>query len=449
MPQPYNDNSRHIYHVSELNQDVRTLLETGFPQLWLEGEISNFSCPSSGHWYFTLKDSRAQVRCAMFKNKNAKVGFTPKQGDKILAKVKISLYEARGEYQLIADSMEEAGFGALQRAYEVLKSKLQKEGLFDSSLKQTLPRSPKQIGVITSATGAAIRDVLSVLKRRYPMTPILLYPTLVQGNSAPTEIIKAITTANNQATCDVIILTRGGGSLEDLWAFNDESVARAIFHCRIPIISAIGHEVDFTIADFVADVRAATPSAAAEQVVPDQAEIHADIVKLKQRLLSHFTSLLSRKKEQLYWLQKQIKHPAQQLNEKAQRLDELELRLHQGIKNQLNYKQQLAKSTRKLLSQLSPDALLKKKQQNTQFLIHRLQQAMENQLNHKRSQFIISSRTLNTVSPLATLDRGYSIVSHQKTNHIIQSHNDIQINEEIKVKLNHGQLLCTVKQKGP
>ncbi|HFE39515.1 MAG TPA: exodeoxyribonuclease VII large subunit, partial [Gammaproteobacteria bacterium] len=387
--------------MSELNQDVRTLLENGFPQLWLEGEISNFACPTSGHWYFSLKDSRAQVRCAMFKNKNARVGFTPKQGDLVLAKVKISLYEARGEYQLIVESLEEAGFGVLQRAFEALKNKLQKEGLFDTAAKQSLPSLPKQIGVISSPTGAAIRDILSVLKRRFPSVPVLLYPVAVQGDAAAEQIVKALQIANQEKHCDVLLLARGGGSLEDLWSFNDERVARAIFHSKLPVVSGIGHEIDFTIADFVADFRAATPSAAAEQVVPDKNDIQTHLSRLKQQLLKNIYLQITRKKTQLNWLNQQIKHPEQQLREKIQRLDELIIRLHQTINHRMAYKKLALDQISKQLRQLTPATLLKKNQQKLSFTQHRLRQAIENQLTQKSNKFIIASRTLHTVSPLA------------------------------------------------
>jgi len=440
---------RHVYRVSELNQDVRTLLETGFPKLWLEGEISNFSCPTSGHWYFSLKDQRAQVRCAMFKNKNHSVGFTPKQGDQVLAKIKISLYEARGEYQLIVESLEEAGFGALQRAFEALKNKLQKEGLFDASVKLSLPIHPKQIGVITSPTGAAIRDILSVLKRRFPGIPVLLYPVAVQGDSAAHQIVKALQTANQNKHCDVLVLARGGGSLEDLWAFNEEIVARAIFHSDIPIVSGIGHEIDFTIADFVADFRAATPSAAAEQVVPDQADIQAYIVILRQQLTSNVINLLNNKSEKLQWLSKRIKHPSQQLREKTQRLDELELRLYQSTKHQFSFKKMTYEQVRKQLVHLSPNSVLKKNQQKLEFLNHRLCQNITSRLTQNTNRFMIASRTLHTVSPLATLDRGYAIVSQRNNNCIVQSYNNVKPKDEIKVRLSNGQLVCSVKETLP
>jgi len=442
-------NEKHVYRVSELNQDVRTLLETGFPQLWLEGEISNFACPTSGHWYFSLKDQRAQVRCAMFKNKNRSVGFTPKQGDQVLTKVKISLYEARGEYQLIVEGMEEAGFGALQRAFEALKNKLQKEGLFDAAVKQSLPIQPKQIGVITSPTGAAIRDILSVLKRRFPGIPVLLYPVAVQGNAAASQIVDAIQIANKEQHCDVLILARGGGSLEDLWSFNEENVARAIFHSDIPIVSGIGHEIDFTIADFVADFRAATPSAAAEQVVPDQADINAYILRLQQQLTNNLMTLINNKKDKLAWLSKRIKHPSQQLSEKTQRLDELELRMHQSIKQQLIFKKMSHEQITKQLSHLSPNNLLKKNQHKLEFLSHRLCQNIGDRLTQKTNQFLMTTRTLHTISPLATLDRGYAIVSQRNNNCIVQSYNDVKFNDEIKVRLSNGQLVCSVKETLP
>jgi len=449
---PLNANKKaekHVYRVSELNQDVRTLLETGFPQLWLEGEISNFACPSSGHWYFSLKDQRAQVRCAMFKNKNRSVGFTPKQGDQVLTKVKISLYEARGEYQLIVESMEEAGFGVLQRAFEVLKNKLQKEGLFDASVKQSLPKHPKQIGVITSPTGAAIRDILSVLKRRFPGIPVLLYPVAVQGESAAPQIVDAIQIANQEKHCDVLILARGGGSLEDLWSFNEETVARAIFHSNIPIVSGVGHEIDFTIADFVADCRAATPSAAAEQVVPDQADIQTYILRLQQQLTNNLITVLNNKKDKLEWLSKRIKHPSQQLREKTQRLDELDLRLNQSLKNQLILKKMAHEQIQKQLSHLNPNNLLKKNQQKMEFLNHRLCQNISNRIKQKTNQFIMATRTLHTVSPLATLDRGYAIISQRNNNCIVHSYKDVKPKDELKVRLSNGQLVCSVKETLP
>jgi len=263
---------RDVYTVSRLNQTARQLLEQGLPRIWLEGELSNLSRPSSGHLYFTLKDSRAQIRGAMFRNRNQLLRFRPQEGMQMLVRCRISLYEPRGDYQLIAESMEEAGDGALQRAFEELKRKLDLEGLLRAEHKQPLPLLPRRIGVVTSPSGAAIRDVLSVLKRRFPAIPVMVYPVPVQGKEAGREIAAMLHRAGERRECDVLILTRGGGSLEDLWAFNEEVVARAIHDCPVPVISAVGHEVDFTIADFVADQRAPTPSAAAELASPDQYE---------------------------------------------------------------------------------------------------------------------------------------------------------------------------------
>jgi exodeoxyribonuclease VII large subunit len=264
--------SREIYSISELNSEARVLLEKRFPLIWVEGEISNLARPASGHIYFSLKDEAAQVRCAMFKMHNRLVNFQPKNGQQVLARVRISLYEARGEFQLIVEHMEETGDGALRRQFELLKQKLFEEGLFDEAHKQALPFLPTQLGVITSPSGAAIRDILSVLKRRFPGIPVLIYPVPVQGTEAPQAIVESIHSAAKCQDCDLLILARGGGSLEDLWAFNEETVARAINACPIPIVTGIGHEIDFTIADFVADYRAPTPSAAAEFISPDHTE---------------------------------------------------------------------------------------------------------------------------------------------------------------------------------
>ena len=265
-------NPRDIYSVSRLNREVRALIENNFPSVWVQGEISNLARPASGHIYFSLKDENAQVRCAMFRNSNRLLKFKPTDGMQVLVRASAGLYENRGDYQLIVDHMEEAGAGLLQRRFEELKTKLAQEGLFDTEHKQDIPSFPDRIGIITSPSGAAVRDVLSVLNRRFPGIPVLIYPIPVQGDDAPPQIVRMINKACQHNDCDVLILTRGGGSLEDLWAFNDERVARAVFDCQIPLVCGVGHEIDFTIADFVADVRAPTPSAAAELVSPDRLE---------------------------------------------------------------------------------------------------------------------------------------------------------------------------------
>jgi exodeoxyribonuclease VII large subunit len=327
-----------VLSVSQLNRLARQLIEDCFPMIWVEGEISNLSRPSSGHWYFTLKDSGAQVRCAMFRARNIRLKFQPVEGSKIMLKGTLSLYEARGDYQLIAEDMQPAGQGLLAAKFEQLKQKLQTEGLFDPSRKKPVPAHPRHIAVITSATGAAIHDILTVLKRRSPSTRITLIPVPVQGEQAPGAIARAIVVANTlvatgEKDFDVILAGRGGGSLEDLWAFNDERVARAIAASGLPIVSAVGHEVDFTIADFVADVRAATPSAAAELLSTDQREYAQKITALRLRLINRWQHIATQTRQRISWHEKrlQTQHPGQRLRQRVLRLDELELRSRQAM----------------------------------------------------------------------------------------------------------------------
>ncbi|MCG7868769.1 MAG: exodeoxyribonuclease VII large subunit, partial [Candidatus Thiodiazotropha taylori] len=322
---PANNGAREIFSVSRLVRETRAILEASFPLLWVSGEISNLAQPASGHIYFSLKDEAAQVRCAMFRMKRQRLRFQPENGQQVLIRAKVSLYEARGEFQLIAEHMEPAGEGALRFAFEQLKQKLAAEGLFDTEQKKPIPVPPKQLGLITSPSGAAVRDLLSVLKRRFPALPVIIYPVQVQGEDAARQIVQMLKLAERRQECDLLILSRGGGSLEDLQAFNEEQVARAIHQLSIPVVTGIGHEIDFTIADFVADRRAATPSAAAELVTPDQLEwqqrLHAVTRRLKQnqqqrlqQLQQHFSALLKRL---------QIQHPKRRLQQQAQRLDEL------------------------------------------------------------------------------------------------------------------------------
>lgn len=393
--------TRTIYTISELNQMVRSLLEDAFPPLWVEGEISNFSCPSSGHWYFSLKDSGAQIRCAMFQGRNRAIGFQPENGAHVLVRGRISLYEPRGDFQLIADFMEEAGDGALRRAFELLKERLATEGLFDPAHKKPLPALPNAIGVVTSPTGAAIRDILSVLKRRFPSIPVIIYPTAVQGNQAAQQIAQAIQIANIRQECDVLIVARGGGSLEDLWSFNEENVARAIYASEIPIVSAVGHEIDFTIADFVADQRAPTPSAAAELVSPDKAEWLQQLNKLARNLIRQIDTHIERHQQTLAHLIKRLRHPGQQIQDRFQRLDDLEQRL----------------------------------QRAWQFQLHRKQQALAN-----------LSRALDAVSPLATLARGFSIITIEKSGDILRTAKQINVGDKITARLPKSQIFCAIEK---
>lgn len=389
-----------IYTVSRLNNEARFILEDHFTAIWVEGEISNFAAPNSGHWYFSLKDASAQVRCAMFRGNQRKLGFTPKDGAHVLIKARVSLYENRGEFQLIAEQMEERGEGKLRKAFDALKKKLEAAGLFDIAHKKDLPTYPKQIGVITSATGAAVRDILTVLQRRYPCAPIIIYPTLVQGTTAAPDIVKAIETANRRNECDILILARGGGSLEDLWPFNEERVAYAIYNSQLPIVTGVGHEVDFTIADYVADKRAPTPSAAAEIITPDLDDVTLGLSRLSQRLERQALQRLSRYQQQLTWMQKHLlqQHPKRRLIEQTQRLDLSEMAMTNSIKQRIaTYQSKLAQA----------------------------------------------AATLDALSPLATLHRGFAIASDQN-GRILRDVTSIGIGDSVRVRLSTGSLECDV-----
>jgi exodeoxyribonuclease VII large subunit len=404
---------RDIYSVSRLNREVRVLLERGFGSLWLEGEISNFARPSSGHWYFSLKDATAQVRCCMFRQRNMLAAFAAKDGQKVLVRARIGLYEPRGEYQLVIDHIEDAGVGALKRQFEQLSAKLSAEGLFAAERKRPLPVLPKRIGVITSPSGAAIRDILHVLARRFAAVPVLIYPVAVQGAAAAGEITAALRLAGARAECDVLILARGGGSLEDLWAFNDEALARAIVASPIPVISGVGHEVDFTIADFAADVRAPTPSAAAELVVPNGEEWLLALRRSHARLIRAVNRRIESRRERLRWLMGRaaLVSPVARLSQQSQRLDELETRLARSWRQILADRRSSLREYQTRLWQASPVARLQTTIARHAALSARLRAAGSESLRRARQRLLPLVRTLNAVSPLATLDRGYAIVS--------------------------------------
>ena len=439
---------RDIYSVSRLNQTARKLLEQGLARIWLEGELSNIARPSSGHLYFTLKDSKAQIRGAMFSSRNRLLRFKMEEGMQVVVRAKISLYEPRGDYQLIAEYMEEAGDGVLQRAYEALKLKLETEGLFDSTNKQPLPLLPKRIGVITSPSSAAIRDVVSVLKRRFPAIPVLVYPVPVQGKDAGREIAAMIKTAAARNECDVLVLTRGGGSLEDLWAFNEEIVARAIFDCRIPLVSAVGHEVDFTIADFVADQRAPTPSVAAELVSPDKDEWLTRVSHLQTRSGRYIQQELIDRRQQLNWLNKrlQLRHPGQYLRQQVQRLDEFEQRIRLSIQSNFSNLRSSLHEKLARLKQATPGHRISRYALQQRGLLQRLNTATGILLEGRKQQLAAACRTLDAVSPLATLERGYAIVTRPDSNKIIRRTSDIKTGEQIETRLTDGRLLCTVDE---
>lgn len=415
--------NRTVISVSELNRSARRVLEGEFPMVWVEGEISNFARPSSGHWYFTLKDSSAQLRCAMFRNRNQLQRVKPKDGLQVVIRGRISLYEGRGEFQLIADHLEDAGDGALLRAYEALKAKLQQEGLFDEANKKPIPELPQQVGIITSPTGAVVHDIINILGRRFPAIKVSILPVQVQGNEATDQITQALTFANAYETnpFDVLLVARGGGSLEDLWAFNTESVARAIAASDVPVVSAIGHESDVSIADFVADLRAPTPSAAAELVSPDQRDWSDAIRGTQERLASRFGALLSTHQNHLGHLSKRMRHPGQRLQELSQRLDNLELRL-------LN-KSRFEETERKIEQlQQKLAAAIDKKVVNDTNKLHSLAQKMD------------------TLSPLATLERGYAIASPSGSpKKVITSAESVTKGDLINVRLQQGALTAEVK----
>ena len=391
-------NEAKVFSVKEINRLVRELLEQSFSSFWISGEISNFISASSGHWYFSLKDDEAQVRCTMFKNKNMAADWVPKNGEKIEAKCFIGLYEARGEYQLNIELIRHAGIGLLSEAFNQLKEKLLKEGLFETSRKKLIPQFPKSIGVITSPTGAAIEDILITLKRRSPHIPIFIYPSLVQGKEAPLAIVKAIETANIRMECDVLILARGGGSIEDLWAFNEEIVARAIVASKIPTITGVGHETDTTIADFVSDLRAPTPTGAAELVTSHTVELIKTIQVYKNQLNKVMAGVIRELMQKIDYLEKRLISPRQQIQRQKEQIHQYIQRINQSMKNAM------------IQYRLNIDKL---------------------KLN------------LDHLSPHAVLSRGYSIITNVD-GQIVNNANQLKLDDKIRIQLNHGQADATI-----
>ncbi len=437
---------RDALSVTSLNRMAKSLLEGHFPNVLVEGEISNLAMPASGHWYFTLKDEGSQVRCAMFRNRNMGAGFRPRDGMLVLVRGRLSLYEGRGDYQLIAESVEEAGDGALRRRFEMLKQKLAAEGLFASERKRPLPEHVRHVGVITSATGAVIRDIISVLRRRFPAIRITLLPVAVQGAEAPAAIVKAIATANRRQAelgLDVLIVGRGGGSLEDLQAFNEESVARAIHDSSLPVVSAVGHETDFTIADFVADLRAPTPSAAAELLSPDQNEMLQTLEGFALVFRKLIGDRLQRDTRQLLWLTRQLKHPGRRLQEHAQALDMLEGRLQRATRHRLAHTANALERLRQRLSLLSPVTAIRQQLLRQEALGHRLQRAMLQTLHRQQAALGQLARSLDSVSPLQTLRRGYSITFDARQQ-VVRSVASLQPGQSLRTQLGAGVVLSTI-----
>lgn len=425
------------------------LLEENFPTVLVEGEISNLSIPASGHWYLTLKDQNAQVRCAMFRNRNMLLRMRPKDGMQVVVKARLSLYEGRGDYQLLLEHMEETGAGALRRNFEILKARLQAEGLFATERKKQIPALPLHIAVITSPTGAAILDIISVLKRRFPAIAITIIPVAVQGTLAAEEIIKAIGLVNARTGCladvEVILLSRGGGSLEDLWSFNDEGLARAIHASLLPVVSAVGHDSDFTIADFVADIRAATPSAAAELLSQHQDEWRQLLQRNEARMFAQMQATLEELQQRLLRLRKQLRHPGRRLQEQAQRLDEMEMRGRRAIGMRIQTMKQKVALLHAGLLRNGPQNALQQKQQLLHHLQKRLKSAIAGQLQHLQMQVREQSRALQTVSPLATLARGYAITTtHEGA--VVTSYEQIEPGATIHTRLANGEIRSKVLQ---
>lgn len=439
---------RDVYTVSRLNREVCALLEGEFASVHVEGELSNLAAPSSGHIYFSLKDAQAQVRCAMFRSRRQTLRFRPADGARVLVRARVSLYQPRGDYQLIVEHMEEAGDGALQRAFEELKARLAAEGLFDGERKRSLPALPRRIGVITSPTGAAVRDVLTVLRRRFPAIPVLIYPVPVQGKTAGAEIARGIRLASARRECDVLILCRGGGSLEDLWAFNEEVVARAIADCEIPLVAGVGHETDVTIADFVADLRAPTPSGAAECVSPDAGEWQRHFARLDARIAGLMESALERREERLQWLIKRLhqQHPAQRLRQQAQRVDELERRAARAMRAILERCDMRRREARARLLRHSPLPAIRAACNRSAVHQRQLIAAMYARLERLRGRLEHRAGALEALSPLATLARGYAVV-RQSDGHVLTDSREVQPGAEIDARLAHGSLRCRVLER--
>jgi len=444
------DNSpqRDIYTVSRLNREVRAVLEGSFPLLWVEGEISNLARPSSGHIYFSLKDAYSQVRCAMFRMKRQLLRFQPENGMQVVVRARVGLYEGRGEYQLVVEQMEPAGEGALQQAFEALKRKLAAEGLFDTEHKQPLPTFPRSIGVVTSPSGAAIRDVLSVLRRRFPSAPVIIYPVQVQGEQAALQIRSALEMANRRAECDVLILTRGGGSLEDLQSFNDEGVARAIFASQIPVVTGVGHEIDFTIADFVADLRAPTPSAAAEAVTPDREEWLQHLRAREQRLHAAMHRRLESLAGRVEALRLQLlrHHPGARLQQWAQRLDDLERRMRTMMRHRMAGSAGQVASLEQRLRATLPWQRLEHYAARLAALREQLGRAVERDLERLRQRLIRASARLDAVSPLATLQRGYAIAHKLPEREVLRDAATLKPGDEIELRLARGRVECRVQK---
>ncbi len=440
---------RQVYTVTEITRSIKFSLETEFPLVWIEGEISNLRIPSSGHMYLTIKDEESQIKVVMFRSGKSQLKFEPKDGDQVIVKGKITVYEPRGEYQIVIDCMEPKGIGALQLAFQQLKEKLSKEGLFDDELKKTLPLLPQKIGIVTSPTGAAIRDILNIIDRRFPNLHVLIAPVKVQGEGAAQEIAAAVKDLNKIKDVDAIIVGRGGGSIEDLWAFNEEVVARAIFESKIPVVSAVGHEIDFTISDFVSDLRAPTPSAAAELVVRDKNILFKNIATLYKRLLGNIRGTLNESKTELKNLvsRKVLQDPLTPIHERQQRLDEITLRMERAIKSFLQIQKEKNRTNKKHLFLLNPLNKIKQHKVLLREAEKKINSQMNFTLNISRNTLNAAMKRLNSVSPLSVLERGYAICRTYPDEKVLKDSGKVSTGDLVKVQLSKGKLLCNVTDR--
>ena len=437
---------RHIYTPSELNREAKLHLEAGFSRIWMEAEISNLSRPASGHLYFSLKDDRAQISCALFRSAAMKLQVQPENGMKVLVSGRVSLYEQNGRYQLIIDGMQHAGEGLLQQKFEALKKKLEGEGLFSQERKQALPGYPGKIALVTSPSGAVIRDMLHVLKRRWPLAKIRLYPVPVQGEEAPPAIIKALRAADEHQWADVILLGRGGGSLEDLWAFNDEGVARAISDCSLPLISAVGHETDFSISDFVADLRAPTPSAAAELATPDARSLAGHFKRLERqitvRMVDHRNTVTQRLDHA--WHRLQQVHPSRRLEEQRKRLGQAEAGILREIRRRIEENRRSVAHLEKQLSVQHPGTTIRLRRERLEAASTQLTREIQGLVRQKKDRAAQIARTLNAVSPLNTVGRGYALITATESGEVISSTTSVEQDHQVIAQVADGRLFCTV-----
>ncbi|GAA6137267.1 exodeoxyribonuclease VII large subunit [Arenicella sp. 4NH20-0111] len=432
-----------VYQVSELTDEMRRLMETSYPEIWIEGELSSLSTPASGHLYFSLKDARSQLRCAMFKGRASINRYKPKAGDLVRVRAKISVYTARGDLQCIVQHIEEAGVGLLQKRFEELKAELHRQGLFEQKYKRPIPKFPKHIGVITSPSGAAVRDVLSALARRCPGIPVTVYPAVVQGETAAESIMSALRDASQHKQCDVLILTRGGGSLEDLWCFNHEGLARMIFDCSIPLVSGVGHEVDVTIADLVADMRAPTPTAAAELISPDTDQLFSQLKSLQFRLPNAQKRGLEQLAQNVDMLSKQLKHPKTTLRQKMDALEVTGKRLHRAAQQGLKWQHTSIETMARTLAANQPQRLIEQKQRELNQSSSRLLRANQHLRISTADKLNAIGGQLNLVSPLATLERGFSI-TRDKQHNIIRSQDQVKAGDQVTVQTVDATLSCSV-----